>query len=247
MAKKMEQVIRDARESGLDVRYKRVKEDGWTRIRVLSINGEEFKKSRGNTELRRRMGEQLSASELRSRKEANVGTGGTSSSEGFQRARHARLPKKTPKLSKAERRAIAKVNRTVRKLGTGTKISYRGARLLKARGGRGAVVDEAKRHYLSALGLASVQTINNCLSDLYRSESLLSPEQPTLAPLIQMLRKLVYKRQGRLYERKKIGIKDRELLLGWKLLYDYEKKSPKECLQAREGAKAIWQSGIIEI
>lgn len=248
MAKKMEQVIADARAQGLAVRYRKVKEDGWTRIRVISIDGEFFSKSKGNTELRRRMGESLSVAETRSRKEANVGVDGVSSATGYQRARHKRLPKGTPKLTKVERREIAKVNRLVKKTGKGARISYRGARLLKGRMGQGAIVDEAKKHYVMALGLATPAKIEDFLGYLKGIESKLKPGMISIVKLIRMANRLVYHRYGLVYARKKVGIKHDDLVFVWKLMYDYEKEENPDVQKAvLASALTYLKANIIEM
>lgn len=245
MAKKMEQVIADARAQGIAVRYRKVKEDGWTRIRVTSIDGVAFDKSQGNAELRKRMGAQLSAIELGARQKANVGDTSSAASSGYQRARHKRLSPGTPKLTKVERREIARVNRQVKKLGKGTKLSYRGARILKAKMGKGAVVDEAVRHFLANLGLASVQTIENFRGYLKGLQMKLKPTDVSLEPVIKKVSSYLYFRNGRVYRRKKKGIRDDDLMTIWHMFYNYEKTfthdeqetAVKTALQMLESAK----------
>lgn len=245
MAKNLQSVIQQAKAQGIIVRYTKKRENGWTRIRVTSIDGVAFEKSQGNTQLRKMMGAQLSDVELGAREKANVGDTSSAAASGYQRARHKRLGKDYPKLTKVERREIARVNRQVKKLGKGTKMSYRGARILKGKMGKGAVVEEAVRHFFANLGLASVQSVENFRGYLKGLQTKLKPTDVSVEPVIKMVSSYLYFRNGRVYRRKKKGIRDDDLMTIWHMFYNYEKTfthdeqetAVKTALQMLESAK----------
>lgn len=74
MAKRMLDIIKEAKEAGLKIKYTKKKDaDGSTRVIVREIDGKKYVGKEGNNELRERTGNALSEKEKSQRRKANTG------------------------------------------------------------------------------------------------------------------------------------------------------------------------------
>ena len=136
MAKRMIDVINEAKKAGLKVKYTKKRDaDGSTRVIVREIDGKKYAGKEGNTELRERTGNSLSEKEKSQRRKANTGDELVPSAK--QRERHKRGSKRNPlpQLSREEDSLVKKVNREARKRGKSWRVGKRKARELKRRAG----------------------------------------------------------------------------------------------------------------
>ena len=228
MAMKMEDLIREAQASGLNVQYTKTRENGWTRIRVTMVGSVTYKKSEGNTALRAKMGKQLSKAERQARYEANFSDSPNAAAQGAQRARHGvKKGTRLPKLTKTERNAIAKNNRMVKKTGKGSKMGYSAARKLKAMKGHRGIMDQARRHYLDSLGLAYPQFIEQFILYLEGEESF--DPKISLHDVIAYLEGFVRRRKsGTIAINPRKALKHDELQRAWKAFYGYHESEAAE-------------------
>lgn len=156
MAKRMLDVIKEAKEAGLKIKYTKKKDaDGSTRVIVREIDGKKYQGKEGNKELRERTGNSLSESEKSQRRKANTGDELVPSSK--QRERHKRGSKENPlpQLSREEDSLLKRVNREIRKRGKFWRAGKRKARQLKRRSGSKALKESLKRTLNMLLGLAA--------------------------------------------------------------------------------------------
>lgn len=131
--KRMRDVVQEARKQGHKVVVRKENDgSGETRIRVVSIDGKKYKKSQGNNELRKMMGEELSDRMRAQRRKANLGDG-TPSGQASQREKHvsAKKGEKLPKLTKKELNQLRRMNRKVRKSGHGFQMTVKQRRKMK--------------------------------------------------------------------------------------------------------------------
>lgn len=131
--KRLRNVIEEARKQGHKVVVRKENDgSGETRIRVVSIDGKKYRKSQGNNELRKMMGEELSDRMRQQRKKANLGDG-TPSGQSAQREKHvsAKKGEKLPKLTKAEMRQLRRMNARVKRTGHGFRMTVKQRRKMK--------------------------------------------------------------------------------------------------------------------
>lgn len=169
MAKTIKQVIEKARAEGHGVVVRVTKDaDGSIHRRVVRVDGKAYKRgtSEGNAALRALMGESLSQREKEQRRKANVGEGPTDSER--QRKKHRSASGAA--LTKREKARIRRINKRVREGGHGYKISRKGARAVKKRGGSKELADQLRRREQASHGDVYSEQVSDFLTSLLSYE-----------------------------------------------------------------------------
>lgn len=164
---RISKVIEEARKQGHKVRVRtRIEADGSKRVRVVSIDGKRFSsgESKGNNELRRIMGQELSQMEKAQRRKANLG-GESAEEQGAQREKH-RQDRSMPKLTKAERRRLKKMNSRVSRSGHGFKMSARQFRKMKKERGAQEAERQMRRRETASRGDVYSEKVDEYLSEM---------------------------------------------------------------------------------
>ena len=160
-------VIEEARKQGHTVRVRtRIEADGSKRVRVVSIDGRKYGSadSKGNNELRRIMGQELSQMEKAQRKQANLG-GESAEEQGAQREKH-KQDRSMPKLTKAERRRLKKMNSRVSRSGHGYKMSAKQFRKMKKERGAQETERQMRRRETAARGDVYNEKVDEFIGDM---------------------------------------------------------------------------------
>lgn len=169
MAKSIKQIIEKARAEGHGVVVRVTKDaDGSVHRRVVKIDGVSYRRgtSEGNSALRALMGESLSHKELEQRRRANVGEGPS----GSERQRKKHRSAAGANLTKKEKARIRRINKRVREGGHGYKISRKGARAVKKRGGSKELSDQLRRREQASHGDVYSEQVSDFLTSLLSYE-----------------------------------------------------------------------------